>query len=116
MLQSPLFYLCKLLTSRYIEDWFHVLLRLRTIVSAFAFVVVWTAFLCFFAAMYVLIDSREPDVECGLSNRGDPIEFYGAFAFALETTTTVGYGLPGGGNGFFENCPGKSALVFCFIM
>ena len=68
--------------------------------------------------MYVLIDSREPDVECGLSNRGDPIEFYGAFAFALETTTTVGYGLPGGGNGFFENCPGKSALVlfYCVIL
>lgn len=40
----------------YIEDWFHVLLRLRTAVSAFAFVLVWTAFLVFFAGVYVIVD------------------------------------------------------------
>lgn len=40
----------------YIEDWFHVLLRLRTAVSAFAFVLVWTAFLVFFAGIYVMVD------------------------------------------------------------
>jgi len=98
----------------YIEDWFHVLLRLRTIVSSFMFVVVWTSLLLFFAAIYVLIDSREPDVACGLGKIGFPIGYYGAFAFALETTTTVGYGLPNGGNGFFENCPGKSAFVMFY--
>lgn len=89
----------------YIEDWFHVLLRLRTIVSSFMLVAVWTGFLFFFAGIYVLIDIQDPAVDCGLGKAGDPIVFYGAFAFALETATTVGYGLPNGGNGFFENCP-----------
>jgi len=96
----------------YIEDWFHVLLRLRTIVSSFMFVVVWTSLLLFFAAIYVLIDSREPDVACGLGKIGVPIGYYGAFAFALETTTTVGYGLPNGGNGFFENCPELQVVIY----
>ena len=80
----------------YIEDWFHVLLRLRTSVSAFAFVLVWTAFLVFFAGIYVMVDRVDPNEACGLGEPGNPIKFYGAFAFSLETTTTVGYGLPNG--------------------
>jgi len=80
----------------YIEDWFHVLLRLRTIVSVSAFTVVWTAFLLIFAGVYVMVDNINPDEACGLGEPGYPIKFYGAFAFSLETTTTVGYGLPNG--------------------
>jgi hypothetical protein len=80
----------------YIEDWFHVLLRLRTIVSAFAFVVLWTSFLLLFAGVYCMVDRINPDEACGLGEPGYPIKFYGAFAFSLETTTTVGYGLPNG--------------------
>jgi hypothetical protein len=80
----------------YIEDWFHVLLRLRTVVSVSAFTVVWTAFLLIFAGVYVMIDNIDPDEACGLGKPGYPIKFYGAFAFSLETTTTVGYGLPNG--------------------
>ena len=80
----------------YIEDWFHVLLRLRTIVSVTAFTVLWTAFLLLFAGVYVWVDWIDPDEACGLGEPGSPIKFYGAFAFSLETTTTVGYGLPNG--------------------
>jgi potassium inwardly-rectifying channel subfamily J protein 9 len=80
----------------YIEDWFHVLLRLRTVVSVSAFTVVWTAFLLIFAGVYVMVDRINPDEACGLGEPGFPIKFYGAFAFSLETTTTVGYGLPNG--------------------
>ena len=49
----------------YIEDWFHVLLRLRTIVSVSAFTVVWTAFLLIFAGVYVMVDRRYADEACG---------------------------------------------------
>lgn len=89
----------------YIEDWFHVLLRLRTAVSILMFVTIWTLFLLFFAGVYVLVDSKDPEIDCGLGKVNNPIHFSGAFAFSLETTTTVGYGIPNGGNAFFENCP-----------
>ena len=49
----------------YIEDWFHVLLRLRTTVSAFLFVVLWTSFLLLFAGVYVMVDNLYPDEACG---------------------------------------------------
>ena len=80
----------------YIEDWFHVLLRLRTVVSPSAFTVVWTSFLLIFAGVYCWVDRINPDEACGLGEPGYAIKFYGAFAFSLETTTTVGYGLPNG--------------------
>ena len=51
----------------YIEDWFHVLLRLRTVVSVSAFTVVWTAFLLIFAGVYVMVDRRYADEACGES-------------------------------------------------
>lgn len=45
-----------------------------------------------FAAIYVAIDNENPRVDCGLGTADPPrpIAFYGAFAFSLETTTTVG--------------------------
>ena len=75
-------------------------------------VAVWTLFLLMFAAIYVYVDRQEPDVNCGLGKEGSPIKFHGAFAFSLETTTTVGYGLPNGVNGFFEACPELVVVVY----
>ena len=72
------------------EDWFHVLLRLRTVVSVLLFVTIWTLFILMFAAIYVYIDKQDPYEDCGLGKVPHPIGFYGAFAFSLETTTTVG--------------------------
>ena len=57
--------------------------------SAFIMLLIWTIFLIIFAEIYVLIDSWEVNVSCGLGKKGSPIQFFGAFAFALETTTTV---------------------------
>eukprot|EP00977_Amphora_coffeiformis_P008969 scaffold2033_cov164-Amphora_coffeaeformis.AAC.8 len=36
-----------------------------------------------------------------------------AFAFALETCTTVGYGLPSGTDAFFRSCKGLQFLIYC---
>ena len=38
--------------------------------------------------------------------------FSAAFAFSLETTTTVGYGLPGSSNAFFEGCPELQVVIY----
>lgn len=73
--------------------------------SMLMFITIWTLFLLFFAGIYVLVDSRYIGIDCGLGKVPHPISFSGAFAFSLETTTTVGYGIPHGGNAFFENCP-----------
>lgn len=48
------------------------------------------------------LDAISPETECGLGTAGNPIQFGPAFAFSLETCTTVGYGLPNGTNSFFE--------------
>ena len=52
-------------------------------------------------------------MNCGLGKDPEvPITYYTAFAFSLETCTTVGYGLPGGSNAFFENCPGIQVVIY----
>jgi hypothetical protein len=89
----------------YFPDWFHVFLRLRTEVSVLLFVALWTALIVIFAGLYYGVDSKDAEISCGLGHSGNPISFHGAFAFSLETATTVGYGIPNGGNFFFENCP-----------
>ena len=126
----------------YVEDWFHVLLRLRTVVSVFVFVLLWTTFLLLFAGIYHAIDGADPRVNCGLGIPPNTVTFYTAceysvtnrlpeleshailtnntrhiyyifsVAFSLETTTTVGYGLPNGTNGFFDNCPGLQVAIY----
>ena len=60
--------------------------------------------------MYV--DRENPQENCGLGEVGEPILFHGAFAFALETATTVGYGLPNGTNAFFLNCPDLQIAIY----
>ncbi len=62
------------------------------------------------------IDANDPTVECGLGTAGNPISFGPAFAFSLETCTTVGYGLPNGTNGFFEPECGHLQIFIYFQM
>eukprot|EP00540_Astrosyne_radiata_P000087 CAMPEP_0116866346 /NCGR_PEP_ID=MMETSP0418-20121206/25970_1 /TAXON_ID=1158023 /ORGANISM="Astrosyne radiata, Strain 13vi08-1A" /LENGTH=405 /DNA_ID=CAMNT_0004501955 /DNA_START=343 /DNA_END=1560 /DNA_ORIENTATION=- len=91
------------------EDWFHVILRTPTFVSIFILLVVWTSFILAFAVMYKIIDDAYGvNTNCGLG----PLHFGGYFAFSLETTTTVGYGLPGSTNSFFENCPWIQVAIY----
>lgn len=62
------------------------------------------------------MDSLNPMVECGLGSAGNPIAFGPAFAFSLETCTTVGYGLPNGTNSFFEPECGHLQVFIYFQM
>ncbi|CAB9520489.1 rectifier potassium channel 2 [Seminavis robusta] len=88
------------------KNWFHVFLRWETKKSLTLLVLAWTLINLGFGLIYRAIDSIDPNKDCGLASQpGKVIGLPGAFAFSLETCTTVGYGLPGGHNGFFENCP-----------
>ena len=50
---------------------------------------IWTGAILIFAVLYVIYDNAEPSVSCGLGAENKPIRFGGAFAFSLETCTTV---------------------------
>jgi hypothetical protein len=98
------------LTYRY--DFFHAILRWTTWISVASLISIWTVLILAFATVYQYIDQLRPLEDCGLGSKGDPIDFNGAFAFSLETCTTVGYGLPGGGDAFFSNCPGLQLTIY----
>ena len=69
------------------HDWFHVILRYPPGLSLLVLLSVWTGFVIIFAFLYVEVDNRDPNVDCGLGIVGDPINFGQAFSFSLETTT-----------------------------
>jgi hypothetical protein len=69
-------------------DLFHVVLRYPIGLSLLCLLSIWTIVIMFFAFLYVEIDSRQPNVDCGLGTVGSPIHWGQAFAFSLETTTT----------------------------
>ncbi len=83
-------------------DWFHIFLRQPTHLSMAALLFLWTFFIVMFACIYQQIDRLYPNHDCGLAPKDETIEFGPAFAFSLETCTTVGYGLPNSTNAFFE--------------
>lgn len=95
------------------QDWYHVLLRQPAWFSVCCLLLLWTFFIVLFALIYQKIDRDNPTLECGLGAIDQPIEFKPAFAFSLETCTTVGYGLPNGVNSFFESeCGGLQIAIF----
>lgn len=91
-------------------DWFHVFLRFGTLTSGLYLLGAWTIMILVFAGIYEAVDMAYPN-HCGLT--GDSGVHLGVyFAFSLETCTTVGYGLPGSTNAFFEDCPGIQIAIF----
>lgn len=98
------------------EDWFHVFLRFGTCYSLFALIFMWTISILMFAGLYMAVDLGYGGTDCGLVSPDSPypVMGFGAyFAFSLETTTTVGYGLPGSTNAFFESCPMIQVVIYC---
>ena len=95
------------------RNWFHVFLRQQTSKSLSILITLWTTIILTFAGLYYAVDRANPYVDCGLRNaQGDPIAFEAAFAFSLQTCTTVGYTLPGGTNAFFNNCPELQVVIY----
>jgi hypothetical protein len=80
--------------------------------SLFLLLLSWTFVIIVFAGFYMAVNQRDPQINCGLGPSGNPIHFPGAFAFSLETCTTVGYGLPSSPNAIFENCPSLQMTIY----
>jgi hypothetical protein len=98
------------------SDWYHVFLRYNTMLSLLVLLAIFTVGIILFAFVYMKIDASSPETNCGLGTAGNPISFGPAFAFSLETCTTVGYGLPNGTNGFFEPECGHLQIFIYFQM
>ena len=94
------------------KDWFHVLLNFNTWIIVLVLTILWTMGILLFAGVYVGIDRIDDTLDCGLGVDGETITFYSAFAFSLETATTVGYGLPGDSNAFFQSCPDVQITIY----
>ena len=74
-----------------LHDWFHVLLRIKMHYSICMLLSLWLVSILFFAIVYVELDQLlYKDDNCGLGEPPIPITFSAAFAFSLETCTTVG--------------------------
>jgi len=95
------------------QDWYHVFLRQPASLSILFLLILWTCLILLSALIYQKLDRDNPIKMCRLGPNGQPIKFAGAFAFSLETCTTVGYTLPNGVNGFFESeCVGLQCAIF----
>lgn len=62
----------------------------------------YTVVMLVFAGIFVAVD--HPGVHCGIAPEGQWPTIYHAFIFSLETLTTIGYGIPNGGDFFDETC------------
>eukprot|EP00536_Pseudo-nitzschia_multiseries_P007331 jgi/Psemu1/195416/e_gw1.172.65.1 len=96
-----------------LSDWFHVLLRIPMHYSILMLLTAWLGMILVFALVYIEVDGIYENANCGLGEPPNAIAFGPAFAFSLETCTTVGYGLPGDSNAFFESeCHWIQAAIF----
>lgn len=95
------------------QDWYHVFLRQPTWLSLGGLLTLWTFFILIWASIYQRVAANNAQPQCRLGTDESPFGFAAAFAFSLETCTTVGYGLPGGTNAFFElECRGLQAAIY----
>jgi hypothetical protein len=95
------------------HDLFHFLLRRKLYVTLPFLLLIWTLVILTFAGLYFAADRKiEGNNVCSLFGAAGPITFQGAFAFSLQTCTTVGYTLPAGSNAFFEQCATLQTLIF----
>ena len=99
------------------KDWFHTVLSLPTTVFMLFFLATYSGSVVLFACIYMAVDSS-PDCPLSLEDDGldgsvIPLTFRQAFAFSVETSATIGYGLPGGAatRAFFETCIGLTLTV-----
>lgn len=94
------------------SDWYHALLNYPGYVSIFLILIPWTLQILLFAGFYMAVDHSYKGIDCGLVLPEDQENYGTYFAFSLETCTTVGYGLPGSTNAFFENCGALQFVIY----
>lgn len=91
------------------SDWFDFFVSMPTKMVVLVLVLLYTLVILVFAGIYMSID-------CQASN--PPLSFQESFSFALETATTVGYGLPRDSTGmFFGGCENWTVAIYfqCLI-
>jgi hypothetical protein len=71
-------------------NWFHAFLRRPFHQSLLLLMSAWTGAILIFAGIYVWYDQLDTSISCGLGKVDEPMTFGPAFAFSLETCTTVG--------------------------
>jgi hypothetical protein len=99
--------------SLFQRDWFHTFLRWPTRYSLTLLVSLWTLTIVIFAGIYLAEHRAATTDTCRLAvGLSAGFNFYSAFAFSLETATTVGYTLPPGTNFFFQHCPGVNITIY----
>lgn len=91
-------------------DWFHVLLEGRSTYLVLLLITVYTVIIIIFAGIYMGIDGERS--ACGLAEPGTTLSFHTAFAFSVETMTTIGYGIPHDTEAFFSGCISLTLAVY----
>jgi hypothetical protein len=98
------------------HNMFHAFLRWPTSRSLPLLMVAWTGSILAFAGTYMWYDRLDSAISCGLGLIDEPMTSAAAFAFSLETCTTVGYGLPHGINSYFEDGCSSLQIIIYFQM
>ena len=82
----------KQLFTLFARDWFHVLLRVPWFISFPIIILIWYLMIWVFAYFYLFINNNKDNLakDCGLGQSGVVITLGTAYAFSLETCTTVG--------------------------
>lgn len=83
-----------------LSDVFHVALAMPYFLLTLLCMMAYTTVMLAFAVLYVLIEG--PETDCGIAPIGERPTFYHAFAFSMETLTTIGYGVPQSGANFLQ--------------
>ena len=73
-------------------------------------VTVYTSIITLFALLYMWVDGEGS--ACGLADHNTTLAFHTAFAFSVETMTTIGYGIPYDTAAFFSGCVSLTLVVY----
>lgn len=94
-----------------LNDFFHVALGMPLVLLLMVCMALYTTLILIWTGFYIAAD--HPGVACGIAPLGEHPNFYRAFAFSLETMTTIGYGLPRDDSDFWEeNCISMLVVVY----
>lgn len=95
-------------------DMFHFLVQSPTKLLLLLVCTTYTAVVLAFTLIYMLVDSTDPTCHLGLDDTR--LTFHTAFAFAVETQATIGYGIPSEGAAYFSGCPTLPIVVYCHAL